>query len=213
MAATTPDLRGLWPVFGEVDGPASYAAGGFVVDCRKALSAVVDASLVLRTRGATLVPYAVHATLDSPTAGQVTFKLMRRRFDRTSAVGNVQNQPAGVTVASASGSSTAAEAAHTHPIDHDHATTTTSTPTAAGVGVNTVGGLDAMTTHTHAVDIPNLVGTSGAGTSHSHVYNGIFQHAHVSTQTVTDVALVEFAAGTSLSTSRWWFFALGLEAA
>lgn len=208
-----PDLRGMLPVFGEVDGPSSYSTGGFTIDVRDALRTVLDARLVLKTRGGTLVPHAIHPTVDSPTAGQATFKVMRRRFDRVSSFGNVQNQPAGVTVSAASGQVVTSENTHDHTIDHDHGSQNSSVLTAAGAGVNTLAGIDGIANHVHAVDLPNFTGTSGAGTSHNHADNNLYSHTHAHTYTATDFALTEISAGTNLSTSRWWFCLWGAEAA
>lgn len=193
-------------------GPSSYATGGWVIDLSTFLSSVGFAQLVtvLGSRG-NLPAADLHVDLDTPTAGKVTVKVMRRRYDRVSAYGNVTGQPAGVTVAAASGQTTGSEAAHTHSSTHDHASFTSAGPTsgAGQVLLDVVGAQ--QETHTHTLDLPSLAGTSGAGTSHNHTDNSIYAHNHGSTHSATNMASTELAAGTNLSTTRWRLLVVGVS--
>lgn len=208
-ASTGPDQH---HIFREQPGPSSYPTGGFVVDLSDFYSAINFADLVVKKGARGSLPAVdVVPILDSPGAGQVTFKLMRRRYNRVSAVGNVQSQPAGVTIRSTSGTSSGAESSHTHSIDHDHGSFASAAASAAGAGVlDQLLGVSA-TTHTHTLDLANLTGTSGAGTSHSHVDNTMYAHSHSITQPATDFVLTEVANATDLSTTTWHMLITGVS--
>lgn len=200
--------------FFEKLGPSSYPTGGFVIDLTAAYSSLNDFRLMVK-KGSRGVLGATHLdiALNSPANGKVTVKVSKYRFDQASSIGGVQNQPAGVTVRGASGVVSTSEAAHTHTIDHNHAAATSSGPTTTGAGVNS-----ALATlnknvgsHTHIVDIPNLVGTSGAGSSHNHIDNNVYAHSHVDTYAATNLAVVELANATDLSATTWFALASGVR--
>lgn len=201
-----------YTMFFTKQGPASYSTGGFVIDLSATYSSLNRVKLGLKkgTRG-NLGIGRLRYRLNVPSAGQVTVVVEKYRYDRITAFGNVQNQPAGVTVAAGSGQVSSSEAAHTHSIDHNHAAQASSTPAAAGAGV----GLDAlgpnMSSHTHLVDLPNFTGTSGT-VSHNHVYNSIYQHRHRQLITLTNYALAEITAATNLAASLWFGVASGVRA-
>lgn len=177
-------------------GPASYATGGFVVTT--GLSTVNQFKAVIGVIG-TAPPHNLEYTRNSPGAGQVTVKVVRHTYDRTTAVGDPSGLPSGVTNRTTSGGTYDNESSHVHTMDHNHAAATSSTPTAAGGGVNTVAGTENQTTHTHSFDPPNFTGNTGAGGSHTHTWDSLYQHAHALTQTATDMSRAELANGTDLS--------------
>lgn len=199
--------------WGEVSGPTSYSAGGFVIDLRDSLSEVLMFDLVLQTLGASLVPHDLVVALNSPTAGQVTVKVMRRRYDKLSSFGNVAGQPGGVTIQT-SAQSLAAEASHTHSVVHDHAAVTSgvASEAMAGPAISGGGGAVRVDAHTHSLDLSSIGVTSASGSSHTHTWSNIYQHQHAITQTVTDMATVEVAAAVNLSTSSWRYLAMGVAA-
>lgn len=192
----------------------SYPTGGFVVDLTKTFSTInfLDSPVVKKgSRGANLPAVRYEITRNSPIAGKATIKIVRKRYDRTSTVGNVSGQPVGVTIQAASGVASSSESSHTHAIDHNH---TSFSSTAASVGTGQVL-LDvlgpSLADHTHTLDLPNLTGTSGAGTSHNHTDNSIYEHSHAITQTSTSYASSELPNGTNLSGTTWYMCAHGVK--
>lgn len=192
----------------------SYPTGGFVVDLTKTFSTInfVDNPVVKKgSRGANLPSVRYEITRNSPVAGKATIKIMRKRYDRTSTIGNVSGQPVGVTVQATSGVTTTSEASHIHSMGHDHGSFTSGT---AGVGAGQVL-LDALgpslATHTHTLDIPNFTGNSGAGTSHNHVDNTIYEHSHSVTQTSTVYTTSEIPNATDLSGTTWFMCVSGVK--
>lgn len=211
-APTSPKI-----VTGNVTGPNPYAAGGFTVDLSATFATVSYFAMAITTVGANLPPAHYEYALDSPSAGKVTVKVMRHRYDKVSSVDNVSGQPAGVTVQTTSGQTVAAEAAHTHGVgSYDAAAEAAHTHNQSALtaqAVDAVGGVGnatrvsaatgAGTSHDHA-----LSGTSAAGSSHSHTDNNIYQHQHGNTQAETNAASVEMGS-TNLSGTTWRYLAVG----
>lgn len=203
-----PDARSPRLRTGSQAGPASYSAGGFSFDT--GLASVEFCRLTNTVQGATLVPHELVVVMNSPSPGHVTVKVMRARYDKLSAVGNVSGQPGGVAVQGASGVASGAEAAHTHSVTHDHPSTESAASASGSVDPTTgLGGNTATLAHTHFVDVPSIGVTSAGGSSHTHTDNNIYEHQHGNTQTQTDAAFVELAAATNLSTSTWKWMAVG----
>lgn len=198
-----------YTMFREETGPSSYSTGGFVIDLSATYSVLNFVGLSVKTVGANLPVARYEYTLDSPSAGKVTVKIMRHRYDLVSAFGNVANQPSGVTVQSASGATSSSEASHTHSIDHNHGFITSGNNSNAGAGVLDQLLGSSIGTHTHTFDLANITGTSGAGGLHNHTDNTIYQHQHGANQTATNVAYVELANATNLSGTVWNLFATG----
>lgn len=106
---TVVTIPGGLPLSGNVSGPASYSTGGFVLDLSGTFPTSLDfLALQLEVEDVDLPPHQIVVTRNSPAAGQATIKVMRHRYDKTTAIGNVTGQPAGVTVQAASGATTAA---------------------------------------------------------------------------------------------------------
>lgn len=205
-----------YTVADEFIGPASYATGGMVVDLSKTMSSLNSLDLVVKkgSRGANLPLVRYETTLNSPSAGKATVKIVRKRVSEVSVIGNINagSQPAGVTIQPTSGVASSNEAAHTHSIDHDHPSFTSGAPsnTGASVLLNALG--PNHSTHSHTLDLPNLTGTSGAGSSHNHQDNSIYQHQHGANQTSTDYSSAEVANATNLSGTTWLICATGVKA-
>lgn len=217
-AATAEDLAshthtGL-PVVGTVSGPASYSTGGFVVDLSADLTDVDFLALSLLTPG-NLPPCHLEYALNTPSAGKVTVKVMRHRYDRLTSVDAVSNPPSGVTVQTASGQTVAAESAHTHSVDvnHDHGSANSGVSASAAINPTAgVGGTVDSLGHVHPVDLPALgttSKTSSAGSSHTHTDDNLYAHNHAVTRNETDAASVELAAATDLSGATWAYMAVG----
>lgn len=199
---------------GDVNGPASYSTGGFVVDLSASLSTLEYLELAITTVGANLPPchYEIQLNRDASAfaQGKALVKIMRDRYDEAS-VGNVSGEPGGVSVRAAkfaTGLSTGSS--HTHGINHDHPIATSAVPTAGGDGVNAgIGGLS-IADHTHTVDVASFTGTTPSGGTHSHDRSIEYDHNHSVTNTQTNSASVEITAGTNLSGTTWRFLAVGL---
>ncbi len=187
-------------------GPASYSTGGFTVTTT--LSTVDAFAVNVDVVGANLPAADFDIALNSPGAGQVTIKVMRRAYDKITALGDPTGLPAGVSLATSNGQSYVSNTTHTHTMDHDHAATTSSTPTAGGTGVNTTLGSGNQSAHTHSFDPPNFTGSTGAGSGHTHTWNNIYQHQHSVTNTATDVPATELSAGVNLSGTTFNYFAV-----
>lgn len=187
-----------------VTGPASYATGGFTI--ATGLASVDHLKLFVVTPGANLT----HCHFEySISGGNVTVKVMRNRFDETTSIDAVTSLPGGVSLRTTSGGQYVANTTHTHSIDHDHGSVNASNPNIAGGGVATaVGGIN-QTTHTHGFDTPNFTGTSGAGTTHTHTWNSLYQHQHLLTQTATQIAASELPNATNLSGATFFYRAIG----
>lgn len=211
--ATTDTVTVPLVFTGNVSGPASYAAGGFLLDLTANMSFVRFLSLEIETRGSLLsdeyeiTPNRDLAGVFSP--GKAVVKLVVDRFDKFS-IGNVTGKPSGVTVRAAkhaAGETTGSS--HSHTIDHDHPNTTSSQPTAGGDGVGAAVGGIAIATHTHDVDIPNFTGSTPAGGLHTHDRSVEYDHNHAINNTETDASIVEVTAGTNVSGTTWRYFAVG----
>lgn len=195
-------------------GPTSYATGGVVVDLSKTYSTIHSFDWTVKTRGANLPASLYIYSLNTPSAGKVTVKIMRKRYDQVSSVGNINSgsQPTGVTIQASSGVASSNESTHTHSIDHDHGSFNSPTATlSGGQGLLDALGPLGMPNHTHAIDLPNFTGTSGAGTAHNHVDNSIYQHQHSLTYTETDYHTVELPNATNLSGTEWTLMATGVK--
>lgn len=196
-------------------GPSSYTTGGFVIDLSATYSSLNNVVLIVKkgSRG-TLPAGRLEYLPNTPDPGKVTVKVRKYQFDQVSSIGNVQNQPSGVTVQGSSGVATSSEAAHTHSMAHDHAAQASTATTTTGAGVNssliTLG--QNVTTHTHSVDVPNFTGNTGAGSSHNHVDNNLYAHSHTDTLTDTNLAASEVANATDLSSVTWLGMATGVRA-
>lgn len=198
----------------EYIGPTSYSTGGMVIDLTKTFSLInfFDNPVVKKgSRGSNLPAVRYEIAINSPDDGKATVKIVRKRYDRTSTVGAVSGQPSGVTVQAASGVASSSESSHTHSFDHNHGSFTSA---AASTGAGQVL-LDALgpslAGHTHTLDLPNLTGTSGAGTSHNHTDNSIYEHSHSITQTSTVYASSELPNATDLSGTTWYICASGVK--
>lgn len=193
----------------------SYPTGGFVVDLSDTFSTInfFDNPVVKKgSRGSNLPSVRYEITRNSPSAGQATIKIVRKRYDRTSTVGNVSGQPSGVTIQATAGVSTSSESSHTHSIDHDHGSfASAAASTGAGQVLLDVLG-PSLANHTHTLDLPPFTGTSGAGTAHDHVDNSIYAHSHSATQTSTVYASSELPNATDLSGTTWYMCASGVKA-
>lgn len=201
-----------WILFMRYTGTTSYTTGGFVIDLTPTFSSVNSATLRVVTQGANLPACRYEYDLNAPAVGKVTVKIMKKMYAKTTSVGNVTNQPASVTVQATSGVASSSESSHTHPIDHDHGSFASA---ANGTGGGQVL-LDAvgpnLEIHTHTLDLANLTGTSGAGTSHNHTDNSIYQHQHGATHTATNLTSTELANGTNLSGTVWSLIVSGIKA-
>lgn len=186
-------------------GPASYSTGGFVVTT--GLSTVNQFKAMIGVIGSA-PPHNLEYVRNSPSAGQVTVKVIRHQYDRTTAVGDPNGLPSGVTLRSTSGGTYDSESAHVHSMAHDHAAATSGTPNDAGGGAaQQVGGVN-QDAHTHSFDPPNYTGNTGVGSSHNHTWNSLYQHAHALTQTATNMSRAELANGTDLSSVTFLYRAV-----
>lgn len=197
---------------GNISGPASYSAGGFTLDLSASFSSLNFLKLIEETPGA--LPDVEYEVLMDRTAsgavayGQVAIKLVRPRYDKFS-IGNVTGLPSGVTAQTSKfAAATSTGSSHTHSTTHDHPATNSSTPTAAGLGVDSAAGRPDIAGHTHSVDVPSEVFTSGAST-HAHDRSFEYNHGHGTTQAETDATLTEVANGTNLSAVTWRYLAVG----
>lgn len=202
-------------MFFEKQGPASYATGGFVIDLSDTYSSLNDVKLLVKKGSRGSLPGGrLEYDLNTPSAGQVTVKVQKYRYSEVTAVGNVDNEPAGVTVQAASGVAASSEAAHIHVLTHNHGPATSTASAASGAAVHS----DLLTlnlnisTHTHSVDIPNLVGNTDVGSSHNHVDNNIYQHQHTEVLTDINLTVTELPNATSLATTIWLGLASGVRA-
>lgn len=201
--------------FFEHTGPSSYSTGGMVLDLTATYASLNAVKLLVKKGSRGSLPAGnLRYALNSPTAGKVTIVISQHQFEKATSIGNVANQPAGVTVQASSGVTTSSESSHTHDITHNHGSAASSAATNTGAAVNAA--LTALNqnvgSHTHAVDPPNLVATSGAGSSHNHVDNNIYAHTHTNSYTATNVSRIELANATNISTTTWLGFASGVRA-
>lgn len=187
-------------------GPASYSTGGITI--ATGLASVDHLKLFVSVPGANLPPCVF---VYSRSGGNVTVKLMRRRYDKLTGIGAVTGLPAGVSSAATSGQTYVTEQSHTHSIEHDHGSVTSGTPIAGGGGVTLQAvSPTSISTHTHPFDVPNFTGDSGIpSVAHTHTWNNLYQHQHSTTLTETDPALSELPAGTNLSGATFAYRAIG----
>lgn len=187
-------------------GPNPYdTATGWVI--ATGLGTVQHGKVVVAVPGANL-PHCEFRY--SRNGGNLTVRIYKHMYDKLTAIGAVSGLPAGVTAPASSGSTYDANAAHVHSMAHDHAAATSATMTAAGGGavLDAVGSKDILL-HTHSFDPPNFTGNTGAGSSHSHTWDNIYEHAHATTLTETDPTLTEIANGTDLSGTTFSWRAIG----
>lgn len=204
--STGPNQQVIWQGSRQLTG--NYVTGGFTISLSSAFTLINFANIQIETPSAlpgTRFEYNI-------SGASLTVKIMKHQYTRAATIGNVTNQPGGVSVLAASGGTSSSEASHTHSTDHDH-------PSFASGAASTGAGqvlLDALgpstANHTHTVDYPNLAGTSGAGTSHNHTDNTLYSHGHSVTQPVTSMdASTQLANGTSLSGIIVNVFACGVS--
>jgi len=186
-------------------GPASYSTGGFTVTTT--LANVDSASVKIKVRGANLAGCLIRPVRDSPSAGSLKVIIYRCLYDKLTALGDLSGLPSGVTTRTTSGGTYDAEAAHVHSMAHDHAAATTSTMAGAAGGIPHALNNIELSTHTHSADPPNFTGNTGAGSSHTHTWDSLYQHQHTPTQTATDMGLVEATAGTDFSDCTFYVLA------
>ncbi len=189
-----------------VTGPASYAAGGFTIATGLTNCGVLDIQLI--APGANLPACRLEVTRNSPSAGNVKVKVMVESYQKVpSTLGAVSGLPAGVTARATSGG-TYNTTTHTHAIDHDHpATAASAGPTSQTAATLAVALQPNVTTHTHTLDLPNLVANAVVETAHVHTWDNVYQHQHSLTNTQTDVALAELTAATDISGATWQWMA------
>lgn len=205
---TVPKIKAI-----TVNGPSSYATGGFTADFSADFSFVRSVRLSIETRGSLATDeYEVTAyNQDSSgvsSPGKCVIKLQIGKYRKTT-VSSVDPQPAGITVQAAkTATGTATGSSHTHTIDHDHPSTETGTPTNAGNNTNAAAGGVAYAGHTHTVDIGNFTGSSGAST-HTHDRSFEYDHTHSLTFSTENVTMSEVASGTNLSTTVWRALVIG----
>lgn len=177
-------------------GPASYSTGGFVVTTSLATLAAFDVEVSIP---GVLGQVRAQVTLNSPSAGKATVKLLRETYQLLT-VSTPTGLPSGVTSPTSSGSSVATETPHSHAADHDHAISAASATMSGGSGLVTqaaAGGVN-ISTHTHTSDLANMAVTSGTQT-HQHTWDSIYEHQHAVSNATTDVTLVELDAATNIS--------------
>ena len=201
-----------WILFMSYTGPSSYTTGGFEIDLSNTFSSINSATVQVITQGANLPACRYEYDLNAPLAGKITVKIMKRMYDKTTSVGAVSGQPAGVTVQAASGVASSSESTHTHTITHQHGAFNT------GINQNNAGGqvlLNAvganLEQHTHQMNMSNLVATSGAGGAHNHTDNSIYQHQHGETYTATNLTSTELANTTDLSGTKFSLLVSGIR--
>lgn len=180
-------------------GPVSYTAGGITIT-----SGLSNIGFALAecssTVGSMLGSVRLEIERNAPAAGQFKIKVMSENYQRVTAIGALTGLPSGVTAASSSGQTYDANAAHVHSMAHDHAAATSTNEAASGGGavLDAIGSKD-IVGHNHSFDPPNFTGNTGAGSSHTHTWNELYDHTHALTNTQTDVTLTELTAGTDLS--------------
>lgn len=195
-------------------GPASYSAGGFVVDFSATHVWLGFVQPVVKTAAGTLpgIEYEVALNRDASgveALGKVAIKVLRNQYQKGSS-GSVTGQPGGVTVQSALSNNSATT--HTHDFTHSHAPLLSGTGQQAGAGSNSAASPDADA-HVHQFTPGTAtVTTTPAGGSHSHPRPFEYDHNHAVTTTVTDVSLSEVAGGTDLSGTTWLFIGYGFGA-
>lgn len=192
-----------------VSGPASYAAGGFVIATGLATVGFLDIQLI--APGANLPAHRLEVARDTPVAGSATIKVMVESYQKLPAtLGNVSGLPGSVSARATSGGvESVFTTGHIHTIDHNHAVTPASTaPAGASAATLALALQPNATTHTHTLDLPNFTGNTAAIVfDHTHIWNSIYQHQHSVTNTETNVALAELTAGTNISGASWQWMA------
>lgn len=190
-----------------VTGPASYSTGGFT--WASGLSTVENANIGVTTPGANLGQVEFDL---SYSGGTVTIKVMRRNYDKLTALGDLTNLPTGVSAATVK-DQTYDTVSHTHAIDHDHAATPASTTQANKGGANptTLAASANFTTHTHTLNLPNHVQNAVNESAHTHTWNNIYEHQHTITNTSTNATMTELTNATDLSGTTFMIFAVGTE--
>ncbi len=195
-----------------VSGPASYAAGGFLVDFSSQFTHLGYLEPLVVTRGV-LPSVQYEITLNRNLAGtyspgQAVVKVMRDRYDRA-VNGAVSGNPASTTVQAAlTAAATTTGSGHTHSMNHDHPSTTSTVNTTGGAAVVSAGGGPALLSHTHTVDLANFTGSTASAT-HTHNREFEYDHDHPLTTADTVYAYTEIAAATNLSGGTWKMLAGG----
>lgn len=193
-----------------ITGPASYStATGIVITT--SLSSVLFSTVRVDVPGPNLGGARGSVTINSPAAGQVTVRILGRFYDKATSVNTSLTGLGGlVSERSTSGGTYVANAVHTHALDHDHAAVT-SGGQAGAVGGSIIDLTAPMQirTHDHSFDPPNHTGNTGAGVSHTHAWDNIYEHNHSITNTETDMTFVELPNGTDLSGLTFNVLAIG----
>lgn len=191
-----------------VSGPTSYTtANKWVITT--GLTSLSWFGLQVVGPGSNLPLGHFEYTLDSPSAGKVTIKVLKHQYDKTTAIGSIIGLPAGVSSASSSGQTYDNESSHTHSMDHNHGAVTSGSASVSGGGTT----LDltapiAISAHTHSFDVPNFTGNTGAGSAHTHTWDKIYEHQHVVTTAATDMSSAEIADATDLSGATFNYLAV-----
>lgn len=199
MAAIQDQVNNLKVSVISVTGPASYSAGGFLVDASASLSWMGFMAPTL-TPVSVLPGFDFEIICNQDTSGAEAFgkgvlKINRATYDKGSS-GAVSGQPASVAVQSALSANTAST--HTHAIDHDHGTVTSGAMAQAGAG-STAGASPDELGHTHVFTIPALTQNTTSSGSHTHDRAFEYDHNHAVTTTTTNLTVTELTAGTNLS--------------
>ncbi len=183
------------------NGPNPYTTGGFTVTT--SLASVTFFAVQVKDAGTNLGQASFQVTLNSPAAGQVTVKILRQNYDKLTAIGAISNLPASVSSRGISGGVTDT-VSHLHDMSHDHAVTPASTgPAGASAATLAVALQPNVTTHTHTLNLPNFVANTANESAHTHAWNSLYAHSHGLTNTQTDLALTELAAGLNLTTTKF----------
>lgn len=193
-------------------GPASYAAGGFLLDASGEFNWLGFVDVTVAETGSALEFGDVEILLNKDLSGAEAFgkaaiKLNRARYDRLT-LSTQTGLPAGVTAQTAVfAAGTTSGSSHTHPIDHDHAAVNSSGVNAAGGATNTGAGTE-LELHTHAnFNVANYTGSSGSST-HAHDRTFEYEHGHGLTSAATALTLTE-PTGVDLSAVTFKMLAVG----
>lgn len=182
----------------------NYVTGGFTVPTT--LTAVDFAAVEIEIPGANLGGPVLFTT--SRSGANFTFKIMVGTYDKTTAIGSVTGLPSGVTLATVSGQTYTADVTHIHDMTHDHPLFISGNAVAGagGVVIDAVGSKDVLG-HNHSTNIPNFIGNTGVGGTHTHTWNDIYEHAHAITNTPINSTYAELANGTVLGLCRLLYIA------
>jgi len=200
-----------YAIFLQTAGPSSYPTGGFTLDLSATFSSLTFVAIAVKkgTRNNWGIGHE-EITLNSPAVGQAKVKVLKHQQTRVSSWDSITGQPVGVTVQTTNNQAGTSEAAHTHDATHSHVAANTAGPTAGGGGNVLLALGQNMSTHVHSVTVPSLAVTTGAGTSHNHTDNNLYDHRHTITyDTAANVTEAELANATNLSTTTLLIMACG----